>query len=520
MRWLPCLLLLAVGSAHPEDSTCEVDDEAVFLQKSLVLVSEPVHLQGAGNTTQEQRTLVALVQAVAETTVPLPAWLCSGVLLVVFVILLQEVLVAPGLVRPALAPPSGALSQAIFVWMWVCTFAASSVVMPVAFDFAIAVGHGAVLSGFLLSAGALGSALGLLAGASCVCEDAWDQPAARRLCVWAGLLTSAIQLLEACVAQSALFPGGGLWLLLALRQGEAFSAGFALAPALAMQRRIAGETGSTMVQFSRSLGSAAGPVLLLLGVSSGLPSGLPQAFALAALVSLASAALCSLVLPQTLPVPAAAAPVKELEMDAGARKQLVSWISCFFMVRPFVTAGAEAATMLILEVGYGWSAVTSGLSISLASLASLLFAPLGADSPTRESMVFMTCAALSLLGCALVFDLKALGVGGLLVGDILLQSTAVPASAIAERWAKRAAAPNSTWSPSSFHLAALGSSSLSRFLAPPLVRALLVQGGRNPYGLLQLVLLTAAGYIAVRSCSLFWGMKAASPKREPKMPAQ
>ena len=80
------------------------------------------------------------------------------------------------------------------------------------------------------------------------------------------------------------------------------------------------------------------------------------------------------------------------------RASQLDFLPCSFrtQVRPFVTAGAEvlrlgrwvvvlltpimhlaahrsewrkAATMMILEVGYGWSAVTSGLSLSLASLA-------------------------------------------------------------------------------------------------------------------------------------------------------
>eukprot|EP00439_Symbiodinium_sp_Y106_P028883 s2487_g3.t1 len=382
-------------------------------------------------------------------------------------------LAALGLGR-APAVPSEAPSQAIFCCICACTFAASSVVMPVAFDFAIALGHGAVLSGFLLSGGALGGALGLLAGMGCVTDAAWDQPTARRLCVWAGLLTSAIQLLEACVAQSALAPSdsGGLWVLLGLRQGEAFAAAFALTPALGMLRRITGDS-TMLVQCARCLGTAAGPALLLL-----LPSaGLPQALAVAALVSLAGAGLASLVLPQALPAVAPPAQM-ELEMDAGSRKQLFTEMSRFFLVRPFVTAGAEAATMMILEVGYSWPAVASGLSLSLASLAALLLSSLGAaDSPARESSVFLTCSALALLGCSLLFDLKALGATGLLVGDALLQGTAAPATAIAERWAKRAAAPNSSWSPEAFHLTALLSSSASRFFAPPLVRSLLAGRG-------------------------------------------
>jgi len=516
MRWRLFSLLLALESVHSQDSACEVDDdvrsaEAIFLQRSLVI-------QGANETQEVPEPWLATVQAAVKSTVPLPAWLCSAVLLVVFLILLQEIflmlpLAAIGLSRTPLAP-SDPPSQAIFCWMCACTFAASAVVMPVAFDFAIALGHGAVLSGFLLSGGALGGALGLLAGMGCLRDAAWDQPTARRLCVWAGLLTSAIQLLEACVAQSALAPGdsGGLWVLLGLRQGESFAAAFALAPALGMQKRIAGDS-TMLVQCSRCLGTAAGPALLLL-----LPSaGLPQALAVAALVSLAGAGLASLVLPQELPAVAPPAHM-EVEMDAGSRKQLFAEMSRFFLVRPFVTAGAEAATMMILEVGYSWPPVASGLSLSLAALAALLFSSLGAaDSPARESSVFLTCSALSLLGCSLLFDLKALGATGLLVGDALLQGTAAPATAIAERWAKRAAAPNSSWSPEVFQLTALLSSSASRFFAPPLVRSLLAGGGRNPYGFVQLALLTAAGCHAVRSCRLMWSVKV--PK-EPAMPTK
>ncbi|CAE7251476.1 unnamed protein product, partial [Symbiodinium pilosum] len=520
MRWLLPSLLVAIGSPHLQDSHCVADElnndeesrplQVALLQRSLVLVSDPVQVDGAVRTTQQPQ----LASTQADTRrVSLPAWLCSGVLLAVFFILVQEALVAPGLVQPVLS--RGTPPQAVFLSIWTCTFAASSVIMPVAFDFAIALGHGAVLSGFLVSAGALGGALGLLAGMSCVEDASWDQSTARRLCVWAGLLTSAIQLVEACVAQSALTGAGGLWTLLALRQGEAFSGAFALAPALAMQRRVYGESGSstTLVQCSRSLGIAAGPALLLLAPERGLP----HALAIAASVSLASAALCSLVLPQKLQhPPAPPVPLKELEMDSGDRKLLVSQMSFFFLVRPFVTAGAEAATMMILEVAYGWSAVTSGLSLSLAASASVLLAPfsMATREGTAEAQVFLTCAVVSLVGCALLFDLKALGAGGLLVGDVLLQSTAGPASAIAERWAKRAATPNSAYSPQKFHLVALGSTSLSRFLAPPLARGLLAAGGRNQYGLVQLALLTCVGYTAVRSCGIWQKVK------EPKTPLQ
>ena len=48
-----------------------------------------------------------------------------------------------------------------------------------------------------------------------------------------------------------------------------------------------------------------------------------------------------------------------------------------------VLSELEAATMMILEVAYGWSAVTSGLSLSLAALAPLTASQALEDFETR-----------------------------------------------------------------------------------------------------------------------------------------
>ncbi|OLP81653.1 hypothetical protein AK812_SmicGene37782 [Symbiodinium microadriaticum] len=79
MRWRLLSLLLALESVHSQDSACEVDDD------------------------------VRSAEAAVKSTVPLPAWLCSAVLLVVFLILLQEIFLMLPLAAIGLSRTPGVL---------------------------------------------------------------------------------------------------------------------------------------------------------------------------------------------------------------------------------------------------------------------------------------------------------------------------------------------------------------------------------------------------------------------------
>jgi len=380
-------------------------------------------------------------------------------------LLIHELLPAAGTAGTAGTQMAMGSMKVAFLWMWASAFASSSVVMPLSYDLVTSMGHGAVWSGAFLSCGALSGGLGVLLGA-CL-----DSRQARRLCVWCPLGTCMVQLCQAWILRSA----GSFWLLMVVRQLESFVSCVALLPACSMWARATKATDrsfwSLMMQVARGSGMVAGP-LLALALPSPAAAGESQAFLVAAALSLSTAVICSFALPTSFIAEKPLA-YREPGLAPGAGR--------FFLFRPWSIAAAEVATMMIVEVSFGWHASWSGLVLSFVSAVSLVFY-LVCDFSLRsgaidESTVLRGAAWSSLLGSALLFDIKAFGLAGLVLGDLLI-SCGAPAAAVADRWAE---------GPQQWALGAIG-----RFVGPPLARLLAQQGGRNQYALMQLSVLFLA----------------------------
>ncbi|CAJ1330619.1 unnamed protein product, partial [Effrenium voratum] len=385
--------------------------------------------------------------------------------LAVAALLIHELLPAAGTAGTAGTQMAMGSMKVAFLWMWASAFASSSVVMPLSYDLVTSMGHGAVWSGAFLSCGALSGGLGVLLGA-CL-----DSRQARRLCVWCPLGTCMVQLCQAWILRSA----GSFWLLMVVRQLESFVSCVALLPACSMWARATKATDrsfwSLMMQVARGSGMVAGP-LLALALPSPAAAGESQAFLVAAALSLSTAVICSFALPTSFIAEKPLA-YREPGLAPGAGR--------FFLFRPWSIAAAEVATMMIVEVSFGWHASWSGLVLSFVSAVSLVFY-LVCDFSLRsgaidESTVLRGAAWSSLLGSALLFDIKAFGLAGLVLGDLLI-SCGAPAAAVADRWAE---------GPQQWALGAIG-----RFVGPPLARLLAQQGGRNQYALMQLSVLFLA----------------------------
>jgi len=211
------------------------------------------------------------------------------------------------------------------------------------------------------------------------------------------------------------------------------------------------------------------------------------------------------------PVPAKLEPAPE-DLEPEDREKLVWHTLQFALERPLTVSAVEVATVMILEVEYGWPREDTGIVFfiiaCLGSVFALLVAVLVRKRCIRETYLVFTSGVISVCASLLLLDFGgSAGMYTLLAADPLLFTLALTSWGICEGWAARAVMPGEWYSIETFRLFDGLLMNLGRTVAPLIARALIDMGGRNAYALMQ-VLIVALGFNSLRKiCLLFWNLE-------------
>ncbi|CAK9090846.1 unnamed protein product [Durusdinium trenchii] len=204
-------------------------------------------------------------------------------------------------------------------------------------------------------------------------------------------------------------------------------------------------------------------------------------------------------------------PVECLELSK--RQKVVQGMLFYAFERQFVVTSIEVSTIMLLEVSYHWSVELSGTIFTAVSTSSLSFvfisSALMSKQVFQESMVFMACNCIALLGVIFLFDFRQLGAFGLLLADALVYGCATVSNGLAEGWASRAAEEKTDFSTEVYRTWNMALVCGARSLAPTVARSLLDYGGRNVYAALQLVMVALGTLTVYKTVALVWELNSA-----------
>ncbi|CAJ1396206.1 unnamed protein product, partial [Effrenium voratum] len=203
-----------------------------------------------------------------------------------------------------------------------------------------------------------------------------------------------------------------------------------------------------------------------------------------------------------------------------AQRQRVVWNMIWYAFeRPFSIAGIEVATIMLLEVSFGWPNELCGFAFTVVSGASLIFSALSSVllswGALSESKVFFAANIIGVVGVFMLFDFGVLGASSLLIADGLVYGCASVANGIAEGWASSAAMPGTDFSNENYRLRNLIAVNSARFISPIVTRAILDFGGRNFYAAVQLIVVCIGANTVYRTVKLVWDFKREA-KEDPK----
>eukprot|EP00930_Biecheleria_cincta_P071318 TRINITY_DN58836_c0_g1_i1.p1 TRINITY_DN58836_c0_g1~~TRINITY_DN58836_c0_g1_i1.p1 ORF type:complete len:607 (+),score=79.03 TRINITY_DN58836_c0_g1_i1:158-1978(+) len=460
-----------------------------------------------------------------------PVNLYMSFTLVSIVVGLHELFVAIGS-QPLLArtaPADSHMLKFFFACVWFSSFVSASILVPISYDLALSMGQGPMASGLFLSGGILAGGLGILLGGQLAQDKDWDQGFARMICISAPMTLAVVHMVEACVIQSSTLEfRNAAWLyLLLLRQVEAFFASIIIQPLSTMLARAAHPSEQThrtiLSQWARHAGLMAGPLLLLAAQSFLLKGGRREedtfsprsnaswVFVILAGQALLLALLASFAVPKALPeqrpsVSQVRSP-SAVELGPQDQRRLLLDLIMITAQNAFTVTALEVASIMLLEVAYGWRVEDTSLFLFGVALLGLVFSQLVTFSTTSkvtESFVFLASAVVGVVGCVLTFDLMPLGSLGLFVANGLVCSSGLVASTIADSWASRAAEAESDVNKQRYRLISVACMSVSRFLSAPTARLLLSREGRGWFAGIQVAVAILGVTRVLSACRMIW----------------
>jgi len=505
---------------------------AVFLQSSLQLTLQEGNVGPLTDNISPS--------SFSDIVVPIGFSTIVVALILACFILLHELYVESG-AKPLLASRDGAnsaLLQCGFLVSWFVPFIAGSMIIPVSLDFALAMGQSATASGVFIGTGPVGAMVGLIAGSKLTSEENWNQRYARQCFIipytistlamagtafliqscqdwdvsarpYAYWLVIVMNFLGTAFANVPMLPWMTMWNILTPNKEKTFwsmltqlakNGGFVMGPAgFALI--------SHLVRSSRG-GLAVSPICMMSWVFMGL-----------FFVQIVEVSIAMLIFPThvsehqnpdigNLDKAAEGDHVHPEELPATSREQVV-WNMVFYSYeRAFSTAAIEVATIMLLEVLYGWSTELSGLSFVAIALGSALITAITALAISHrlltEAGTFAVMAFMGLCGSILLFDFNFFGAGSLIIADMIVYGGASVANGIAEAWACRAATRGTSYNIEVFRFHNIFGVCISRFFAPIVARFLLDFGGRDLYASLQVFLCFAAAVTVYKTVLLVY----------------
>eukprot|EP00930_Biecheleria_cincta_P005446 TRINITY_DN10637_c0_g1_i1.p1 TRINITY_DN10637_c0_g1~~TRINITY_DN10637_c0_g1_i1.p1 ORF type:complete len:677 (-),score=92.75 TRINITY_DN10637_c0_g1_i1:78-2108(-) len=491
-----------------------------------------------------------------------PIWVWIGIAIFYAASLAHEVYVGCFGGRPLLQNPVPQKSiglQVLSLWGWMSMLMSTAVNIPLSLDYTISMGMDPVLSGFFLSIGCVTGMVGMTAGRIIFDEKKWSQRALRRWMILlpdvAGLMgLVTFYFLQWVAGQPIAVRRTFWWTSLAVGQLQTLLGSSVNIPGAVIWNKCTpnrDKTFWTMLQQStKMLGMALGPgvaALVIYGVQGNGERVCPvsmQAWMNLAMMSmnLISGLLNLMYLPVEIPPfdertmdvtppsepprsprqprsPRGAPPAEPVKLEPAPeefedkdREKLVWHALQFAFERPLTVAAVEVATVMILEVEYGWPRENTGIVFfiiaCLGTVFALVVAILVRRRSIRESYLVFTSGIISVVASLLLFDFTgSAGMWSLLVADPMLFTLALTSWGICEGWAARAVQPGKWYSIETFRMFDGLLMNLGRTISPLIARLLIDMGGRNSYAALQ-VIVVGLGFHSLRSmCNLFWNLE-------------
>lgn len=450
-----------------------------------------------------------------STNMVVPALLC------VCFLLLHERRVEAG-AKPLLANHSRnstVLLQTAFLGFWLVPFLIDSMFIPLSLDYALAMGESATASGVFLGTAAAGSTVGIIIGRGFTNETDWNQRYARKIFLYMyGLSLMAMPVIAIGIQASVDWSSGAkkkvFWFVVVMNFCTTCVGSIPVVAWSTMWNIVTPQSEKTfwmmLTQSARNAGFILGP-LYLAGLSRVVRkvrdvhavspiSMMSWAFMGSFFIQFVELVAYALIIPTHLQPADDAEEVEVLseqeasdvhpeKLPAAAREQMVWEVVFYCYERTFSTGAIEVATIMLLEVSYGWPPELSGVSFVVIAAGSLLLTGVSAMVLSKklmtESNIFLIMTCLGFAGSIMLFECHFFGASSLLAADALVYGGASVANGIAEGWACRAATAGTPYNIETFRAHSVAGVNVSRFLAPIIARFLLEFGGRNLYAAMQ-----------------------------------
>lgn len=459
----------------------------------------------------------------------------------VLAVLVHETLVSKGM-RPPLSPRNTSLREGTFCHIYVilhATFVFSHMAMlvPISLDVALSLHKNAAFSGLFLSIGTVATFVAIPLGKRLVHEENWDQKSVRDLLVRCAFVHVLVSFSQAWFMNATASTGLNdliCCVYVCTTLVISFASGLAAIPAMIFWNKLQTPEERTIwmiaLQICRLLGFVVGPfffVVVNTWVTAAGPRLHPRSLlawvqAFSTLSAISILLLAALALPVVVPdqvepnesVGVEQTPATEAveagpeELADDARRRVVWHMIYYSFERPFTVSAVEVATVMMLEVFYGWDPYTTGICFTTISVAGIVFSVFGMwlvdRGYARESTCFMASSIAGLIGVFLLFDTGLNGASTLLIADAMIYGGACLANGIAEGWASRAAKDGTDFTIGDYRMRNFLATTVARFLGPVVARALIDLGGRNVYAAMQVILCFFGTRTVYRTCRIVW----------------
>ncbi|CAE7673069.1 unnamed protein product [Symbiodinium necroappetens] len=468
-----------------------------------------------------------------------------GILLFFCLALIHELFVGAG-GKPLLARRDGSnstLLQLGFLIGWFVPYVTKSLSIPISLDYALAMGESATASGVMIGIMPVGALIGTLAGQRFTNEQDWDQRHARKVFVFCyGLnvcfMPAIALVIQSCIGWNVEAKRMVFWLVVFLIFVANVLGGMIMIPQCTMWNLVTPHDDKTfwsmLTQCSKNCGLIAGPIFfaaLSRFVRGSYASDAVSPISMMSwvymgmfFVQAAELVTVAAILPTQIPDPSPqdmspqasedkcnAKDVEPESWSEEAREQIVWNMVYYAYERCFSISAIEVATIMLLEVSYGWSPEFSGASFTVIACGSLFMtcfsALLMSWKLVDEPFIFLMMAGLGAWGAILFFDLH-LGAASLLLADVIVYGGASVANGIGEGWACRAATKGTSFDIAMYRKHSTAGTCITRFLGPVVARYLIDFGGRNVYAVVQFFLCLLAARSVYRTVSMVWASRA------------
>eukprot|EP00928_Gymnodinium_smaydae_P045359 TRINITY_DN30251_c0_g1_i1.p1 TRINITY_DN30251_c0_g1~~TRINITY_DN30251_c0_g1_i1.p1 ORF type:complete len:618 (+),score=58.33 TRINITY_DN30251_c0_g1_i1:57-1910(+) len=431
--------------------------------------------------------------------------------------------------------------QGLLLLIVMYTFVKLTAEIPLSLDVTYALDHGAVASGFLVSVSFFSMAFGIVIARHTMGRCPWNQRQSRRNFMLAYVADIAVHLGSAFVLSSSADVRTKFNMLFTCRMFTGILVGFLLMSAMLMLDVVVPPSGRNslgmLMQVSKNIGGMVGPGICCV-VLTMLEQHMPSAGAVSksawlsitlAGISAGFVVFVSIIMPLDIPQKFEPQPtVNDRMLDPApeklpdaARAEIVRLGVIYTAERSFTMAAVEVATLMILEVQYGWDVISCVLAVTgaaiLSSLGCMVQLVLLHVKFVRESYVMCFSVVCGVLGTLLLFEVPSFREYGIIFADAIICTSISVSSGICDGWATRAVKAGTAFSNDVFRFRSGTLITLTRLLTPPTARFLVDIGGRNLYATIQVIIALSGCITGLKMVCILWDRRNAPSNALPSL---